>query len=358
MEAINVACAPEALWHLQHQHVVMWAHAMCMERVDVGGWSAPTFSVSSPLLTSSSSPNQNQNFAMPPGLHQECSDGGTREPNQDLQAGAADDKSVSFGSPVSSEEDRKFCDNITSAVRHFLSGDVVDSDDDDTDNDSDAGGRTLKKPVRSRQDADDSTSLLDSDVSDNFSDDVWRSLELFLRTITALPGTIHDAALALRAQDIPHLRDLTIGELEVVVRSAVGQRHVLKFYRGSLRPARVARQLETWDNKARQTKDTRRPTPVATVIEAPAPITQDAPTNLCLAPRIPAPTPVRIADLVGHPTHTVSMSEDPVACLARLMKQFPNGVPVTSARKHLQQCEQTPVPSSRIAELFPEASTA
>lgn len=319
--------APEALWY-QQQQVVMWTHAY----VD----SALALSESPHFLTPSTSPTR------PVGLHGKCSDMGPHErqevTHEELQEvmheDAVNTTSVALGSSPGSKEDLQCCDNIMSAVMHFLNGDLFDGIDKDSDSDCDTAVRTLRRPVPDHRGTDDATALQHADRSDIFTEEVWRSLELFLRTNTALPGTVHDAALALRDEDLPHLRDLTTDEFEDVVCLAISQRHLLQYYRGSLRPARVARQLEMWDKKTRQAKDSRRSWSAA---KAFAPSTRNAPANLGLDPQTSVPTPVRIADLVGPPGRMASVREDPVMRLARLMTQFPNGVPVSLARRHLQQ---------------------
>lgn len=71
----------------------------------------------------------------------------------------------------------------------------------------------------------------------NYSSDVWKSLEDFLREgKPVLEGGVNGAALALRQRALPHLQHLSLGEIRDLVKRAVAERGLLTYAGGSLRP--------------------------------------------------------------------------------------------------------------------------
>jgi len=78
----------------------------------------------------------------------------------------------------------------------------------------------------------------------DYSQLVWDALAAYLRNNdVALPVQPYQAALELRQRSVPHLGSLSLGEVEHMVRLALGRRQLLSHYSDSLRPVRMAKQL-------------------------------------------------------------------------------------------------------------------
>lgn len=93
------------------------------------------------------------------------------------------------------------------------------------------------------------------DVEDpvgDYNQDVWDDLVSFLLGDgVVLPQKPYLAAVELRQRNIRHLQSLTLGEIEHVVRLALGERRLLAPHEGQLRPTRIVQQIQSQDRGER-----------------------------------------------------------------------------------------------------------
>lgn len=178
----------------------------------------------------------------------------------------------------------------------------------------------------------------------NYSQGVWEALTtLFRDESIALPGQPYQAALYLKQRNVPRLQALTVGELEHMVRLALGRR-LLCHHGDQLRPVRAAKGS---DFRAQA---------------------QRAQTTLSVGMPSPAPSPSRTVHQVAPALATHGQQsgaadsvqpdqDDLTRVLAKLMQQFPDGMPLSKMKQHVQSTckfslqDMTPT-VSRLGESF------
>jgi len=166
-------------------------------------------------------------------------------------------------------------------------------------------------------------------LDDTYSWDVWDSLATFLRDSSVqFPSDPYAAAVELRQRNLPHLQQLSLGELEHIFNLAHGRRHLLARYRDVSRPARVVRQLE-----AKEFSMSGRPAREQGARRGVRPACSDIASN----------------SIVGE--------EDLAAVLMQLMQRFPNGARLMSIKSQVRSLyTESPARDAfmcaRVAEMF------
>jgi hypothetical protein len=173
---------------------------------------------------------------------------------------------------------------------------------------------------------------------DNYSADAWSALSSFLNDDNiVLPSQAYQAALELRQLYLPHVQCLALGEVEHMVRLAMGKRKLLMHHGDGLKPARVAKQLETREKEKRinPKKDS------------------DAKKTAKANKTIVASKTVDSESGLGD----ITDSEDLAVVMLQLTQRFPDGVSLSLMKQHVQaHCKrnlnEAAFKCSKLTEIF------
>lgn len=174
-----------------------------------------------------------------------------------------------------------------------------------------------------------------------YSSDAWEAFLSFLRSENAvLPCQPYQAAMELRRRNLPHLQKLSLGELEHVIRLALG-RAWLKHHGDSLKPVHVANQLIAYDQARRswQSKDQ------SFELKADLDTAKSKAAGLASS--------VQEGGLPGD----IKDGDDLTVVLLQLMQRFPNGVALSLMKHYVQSyCKrnlnEAHFKCSKLAEVF------
>mmetsp|Transcript_4720 Transcript_4720/g.11008 ORF Transcript_4720/g.11008 Transcript_4720/m.11008 type:complete len:656 (+) Transcript_4720:113-2080(+) len=193
----------------------------------------------------------------------------------------------------------------------------------------------------------------------NYAPEVWQALAALLRDDDfTLPAHPYLAAAELRRRNPPHLRCLTSGELEHVVRLALGRR-ILCHHGDFLRPARVVRAMEAHRGRAGSAALS----PLEASTEPVGAKSNSQARNVSLAAAMQPPGQEKKgSSLAGVaqrlPSGGIAEKDELAVVLQELLTQFPNGTSISRMKEHLQVAQRhrslndALFTSSKLAESF------
>mmetsp|Transcript_98990 Transcript_98990/g.181177 ORF Transcript_98990/g.181177 Transcript_98990/m.181177 type:complete len:868 (+) Transcript_98990:121-2724(+) len=164
----------------------------------------------------------------------------------------------------------------------------------------------------------------------NFGPDAWEAFHGFLSSENAvLPSQPYQAAVELRQRSLPALQKLCLGELEHMVRQAIG-RNLLKHHGDSLKAVKLAKQLEASDKERR--------------------------SRVLKADMLTGKPPGITSQDIGLPGD-ITDGDDLTVVLLQLMQRFPNGVALSLMKHYVQSyCKrnlnEAHFKCSKLAEVF------
>jgi len=183
----------------------------------------------------------------------------------------------------------------------------------------------------------------------DYSQDVWDALAALFRDGTTLPVQPYQAALELKGHDVPHLQSLSLGELEHVIRLALGRRQLLFQHSGRLR-------LDCVGKVQRESADT------TFVAKAPRHNPASVDDVKLKLPPMPTATPPQVVSSRRGFAGDLQDICDWGFVLIQLAQSFPDGITLSSMRQQVQShCQRQPravgFQCSKIAEAFHLAPT-
>jgi len=186
-------------------------------------------------------------------------------------------------------------------------------------------------------------------VNGNYSGECWEALTSFLLDDNiSLPSQPYQAALELRQMNLPHLQGLALGEMEHMVRLAMGRRNgLLAFHGDSLKPARVVRALEAREKQQRAKVDMEDAAKMKG--KTTGPIGASSKVDMPKVPPPPDPTLESTGEIIDK--------DDLAVVLLQLMARFPEGVSLSNMKQHVQShCQrnlnEASFKCSKLAEVF------
>jgi len=160
--------------------------------------------------------------------------------------------------------------------------------------------------------------------NDGYAPEVWDAFIAAMRTGTrSLPTPHFRAAEALRSRGVPHLAELALGELEHIVRLALGSRRLLEHHGDSFRLARhvVAPTV----------------VPAAPVVAPKGPARAGfGGAGPDVAPRAPVLQLAEPAPAAASPDEAGDDIIDITGVLCEIMTEFPKGAPFYQIKQHFR----------------------